>query len=348
MQALATKYRPSSFDEVVEQSEIKIILQNQLNNNDIRNAYLFVGGAGTGKTTTARIFANEINKGQGSPIELDAASHNSVDDVREIIQDAKTQSLDSEYRIYILDEVHSLSNNAWQAMLKLLEEPPAKSVFIMCTTNPEKIPNTILSRVQRYDFRRISQQGIVDRLAHILSEENLGGDTKEQCDTIENAISYIAKVADGGMRDAITMLDKCLAYSQELTVENVVKALGLADYDVMFELSSAILNKDSQKVLETINTLYADGKDLKTFIRTFTDFVLDICKYEVTQSYDFIKIPKHYDLSEAYSIGSKDYAYFHRLLDALVQLNERLRWDSTPKSTIESVLLLECFRGADE
>lgn len=343
MQALAIKYRPHDWNSIVEQENIKIILQNQLNNNDIRNAYLFVGGAGTGKTTTARIFANEINKGQGSPIELDAASHNSVDDVREIIQDAKTQSLDSEYRIYILDEVHSLSNNAWQAMLKLLEEPPAKSVFIMCTTNPEKIPNTILSRVQRYDFQRISQQGIHNRLVKILNSE---GYTVDKVDY--SAIEYISKISLGGLRDALSMLDKCLAYSQELTVENVVKALGLADYDVMFELSGAILNKDSQKVLEIINTLYADGKDLKTFIRTFTDFVLDICKYEVTQSYDFIKIPKHYDLSEAYSIDAKDYAYFHRLLDTLVQLNERLRWDSTPKSTIESVLLLECFRGADE
>ena len=338
-QALATKYRPSSFDDLCEQSEIRTILTNQLQTGDIRNAYLFTGPAGCGKTTSARIFANEINKGLGSPVEMDAASNNSVDDVREIIQDAKTQSLDSEYKIYIMDEVHALSNNAWQAMLKLLEEPPKKSVFILCTTDPQKIPKTILSRVQRYDFQRISQQGIHNRLVKILGDEGYTVDTIDY-----GAIEYIAKIADGGMRDAITMLDKCLAYSQELTVENVVKALGLADYDVMFELSSAILNKDSQKVLETINTLYADGKGLKTFIRTFTDFVLDICKYEVTQSYDFIKIPKHYDLSEAYSIGSKDYAYFHRLLDALVQLNERLRWDSTPKSTIESVLLLECFR----
>ena len=229
-EALATKYRPKTFDDVVEQDSTKIILKQQLDSGEFQHAYLFVGGAGTGKTTCARIFANEINKHEGTSIELDAASHGGVDDVRNIIQQAKTKSLDSEYKIFIIDECHSLSDTAWQAFLKLIEEPPAKSIFIFCTTNPEKIPKTILSRVQRYDFRRISQKGIVDRLSYILAEE----DIPELEDGL-NAVEYISKLADGGMRDAITLMDKCLSYSSELTVENIVKALGVADYDTMME-----------------------------------------------------------------------------------------------------------------
>lgn len=171
-QALAIKYRPKTFDDVTEQGAVKIILQQQLDANAIQHCYLFVGGAGTGKTTSARIFADAINKGQGNPIELDAASNNSVDDMRELIAQAQTKSLNSEYKVFIIDECHMITVAGWNAILKLIEEPPAKSIFIFCTTNPEKIPKTILSRVQRFDFKRISQEGIIDRLEYILKAEN--------------------------------------------------------------------------------------------------------------------------------------------------------------------------------
>lgn len=171
-QALAIKYRPHKWSDVTEQDSVKTILQNQLETNTTKNAYLFVGGAGTGKTTSARIFANEINNGMGNPIELDAASNNGVDDVRGIIQQAQTKSLDSEYKIFIIDECHAISSAGWQAFLKLIEEPPAKSIFIFCTTERNKIPRTILSRVQEFQFQRISKSGIEERLEYILQQEN--------------------------------------------------------------------------------------------------------------------------------------------------------------------------------
>ena len=170
--SLAVKYRPQTFDDVMEQDIIKTILTQQLESGEIQHAYLFVGGAGTGKTTCARIFANEINNNKGAPIELDAASNSGVDDVRDIIKQAKLKSLDSEYKVFIVDECHALSNTAWQAFLKLLEEPPAKSIFIFCTTEINKIPKTILSRVQQFTFKRISDKGIVDRLRYIIDREN--------------------------------------------------------------------------------------------------------------------------------------------------------------------------------
>ena len=181
-QPLANKYRPKRFEDVSEQGAIKTIIENQIKDNDIRNAYLFCGGAGTGKTTCARIVADMINDGKGKPIELDAASNNSVDDVRKIINDSKFKALDSKYKIYIIDECHSLSNAAWQAMLKLLEEPPASTIFIFCTTDPQKIPRTILSRVQRYNFQRISKEGIIKRLKYIIDCENIRIDKTETDD----------------------------------------------------------------------------------------------------------------------------------------------------------------------
>lgn len=331
-QALAVKYRPTKFDEVVEQSATKVILQQQLKSGEIKNAYLFCGGAGTGKTTCARIFANEINKGKGSPIELDAASNNSVDDVREIIQQSKTASLDSEYKVFIMDEVHALSGQAWQAMLKVLEEPPIKSIFIMCTTNPEKIPKTILSRVQRYDFQRISQNAIYSRLVAIIKYEYGTWLVKWQ-----PAVEYIAKQAQGGMRDAITMLDKCLAYSDDLTIENVTKALGVASYDAMTEFLSAYDCTDAPEMIKIINKVYMSGYDLKQFIKSFTNFVLDLNKYKLGAT-DYIECPMSDAIKSMFDGFVRDE---NELLNSLIKLQADIKWDTNPKARIEAW----CFIG---
>jgi len=340
IKSLAIKYRPKTWDDVVEQQTIKDILIQQLETGTIKNAYLFVGGAGTGKTTCARIFANEINNGEGNPIEQDAASNNSVEDARALIQQAKTKSLDSEYKVFIIDECHMLSTAAWNALLKLIEEPPAKSIFIFCTTDPQKIPKTILSRVQRYDFQRISQDGIVRRLMHILIQEDL----VESYDS--DALEYIAKIADGGMRDAITMMDKCHSYSDDLTMENVVKALGLNDYDIMFELNTAILENKPDDIISIIESIHSSGKDLKIFMKSYMQFLLDICKYHVLGDFKYVNIPNIYE-KELESDGDYEKWRIKELLTTIIRLNADIKWDTSPKYVIEATLLLEVDDGTD-
>ena len=345
MESLAIKYRPKTFDDVVGQDCVKAILSQQLKRKEIQHAYLFCGGAGTGKTTCARIFASEINDGSGNPIEMDAASQNGVDDVREIIQQAKTKPLDSEYKVFIIDECHAFSNNAWQAMLKIIEEPPVKSIFIFCTTDPQKIPKTIISRVQRYDFQRISQDGIVDRLKLILDLENVESfDYTYDWDSLE----YIAKIADGGMRDAITLLDKCLAYTPELTTENVVKALGTVDYDIMFSLTSALGRVDNLKMIEVIETIHSNGKDLKQFIKLYIQFILDISKYYLNCEWRYIQIPRLAEYEKKLEwFKDFDTDWFMSLLSMLIRLNADIKYSSTAKFDIESALLVFMYESEE-
>lgn len=343
-QTLAVKYRPHSFDDVTEQDSIKVILQQQLRSGEFQHAYLFVGGAGTGKTTTARIFADEINNHIGVPIELDAASNSSVEDVRNIIQQAKTKSLDSEYKVFIIDECHSLSNTAWQAFLKLIEEPPAKSIFIFCTTNPEKIPKTILSRVQRFDFKRISQKGIVHRLDWIITQEIKAGNLPTGDHQDLEAMEYIAKLADGGMRDAITLMDKCLSYSIDLTIDNIVKALGVADYSVMIDLTDSYINIERKQIIKLIEQIHSDGKDLKQFVRQYIDFILDIKKYMILEDFSYISLPKIDSIETMLKNIKADedrgsWDIISELLDKLLKLNTDIKYDPAPKCIIEAVLI---------
>lgn len=341
--ALAVKYRPQTFEEVTEQKILTTILKQQISSKQIQHCYLFCGPAGCGKTTCARIFANEINGGQGIPVELDAASNNGVEDVRNIIQQAQTKSLDSEYKTFIIDECHSLSNAGWQAFLKLLEEPPAKSIFIFATTDPQKIPKTILSRVQRYDFQRISQQGIVHRLQYILANENIIVDQSNI-----DAIEYIAKLADGGMRDAISLADKCLAFTDELTLETVVKVLGVVDYDEMFKFTDTIIENKLNESIQLIEGVYTSGKDLKQFVKQYIQFLLDIQKYAIGCDWKYISLPKLSQYEEWLTgCGTYEFDRCFELLDCMLKINNKIKYSSVPKCVIETEVLLT-FGGVNE
>lgn len=346
-QPLANKYRPKTFDDVSEQGAIKTIIENQIKNDDLRNAYLFCGGAGTGKTTCARIIANMINENKGNPIELDAASNNSVEDVRRIIADSKFKSMDSKYKIYIIDECHSLSNAAWQAFLKLLEEPPKFTVFMFCTTDPQKIPGTILSRVQRYNFQRISKNGIVKRLKYIIEQENLEihtsmGDMDTLGDPVwaekaglllityeDAALDYIAKQAQGGMRDAITTLDKCLAYNKLLSLENVVEVLsaGVTPYDLS-DFTDYLLKRDTKGALDQLNKFFMSGIDMGLLVNNYFEFLLNLQKYLVLGSKEVSNLPN--DLLDKYNGNHSEHirGYIQKLYTLI----------NAPKMDIKSLL----------
>lgn len=336
--SLAVKYRPKSFDDVVEQKAIKDILTDQIETGTFQHSYLFCGPAGCGKTTAARIFANDINGGKGNPIELDAASNNGVDSIREVIDGARRKPLDSEYKVYILDEVHMLSTGAWNAMLKLLEEPPKTTVFIMCTTDPQKIPATILSRVQRYNFSKISLENIVNRLKYIVNQENLEADVQGAFSYTEEAVQYIAKLADGGMRDAITMMDKCLSLDPELTIESVVAALGTVDYNVHFDLLFYMESGNITAAAKLIEDVFNSGKDLKQFVKQFQYFVLDVCKYLMFRDFTYVSIPALPEYKSRLEDDDLDMAL--DVLEWARQLNADIKWESNPKAIVQTAILL--------
>lgn len=338
MKTLAVKYRPKSFSDVVEQDVVCKILTNQIQNNNVKNCYLFCGASGSGKTTSARIFASELNGSLNGVQELDAASHSGADDVRRLIEDAKYKPIYGKYRIYIIDESHALSSQAWQVFLKEIEDPVPTSLYIFCTTESQKIPKTILSRVQRYDFKRISTSGIVSRLKYIIESEN-----KEGCAYTydDSAITYIAKLAEGGMRSAITFMEKCLGYSTHLSLESVVDSLGTVNYSDMFDLTDAVVKFDKKSVIEIIEKLYNNGLDLKLFIKNYNHFVIDLCKYGICRTFDFIQIPETFE--KRISVYSKDdFNFFTDLLNEVINLSADIKWNNSPKPRIESSFILLC------
>lgn len=330
--SLAVQYRPTTWDEVVEQNEIKQILQNQLKTNEIKNSYLFVGGAGTGKTTCARILARCINDNKGSAIEIDGASNNGVDQVREISNQARTRSTDSEYKIFIIDECHMITTAGWNAMLKLIEEPPAKTIFIFCTTNAEKIPKTIMSRIQRYDFKRISTRGIFNRLVDVCIKESIFIE--------ENALMYIAKIADGHLRDALTMLDKVIAYNEEVTESNVASALGMNSYKDLEALFNSVLNNEETELLKIIDSCHDEGRDLKQLIDDEIGYVLDYVRWTVTHDIESCSCPE-FIVENFKNFNARKDNVLH-FLDTLINIKNTIKYDSSPKIIIEAMLLLEC------
>lgn len=274
-QVLYRKWRPKTFADVVGQPQVTTTLRNELKAGRIAHAYLFTGSRGTGKTTCAKILSKAVNclhLREGDPcgeceicqgidsgavmdvVEIDAASNNGVDSIRTLREEAGFTPASSRYRVYIIDEVHMLSTGAFNALLKTLEEPPAHVVFILATTEVHKIPATILSRCQRFDFRRIAPEDIADRLRYVAEQE--GARLEEEASLL------LARLADGAMRDAYSLLDQCLGRGSEITVPVVTEATGLVGKDHLFSLAEAVRQKDSAAALEQIHTLYTQSKDM--------------------------------------------------------------------------------------
>ena len=343
--SLAVKYRPHCWDDVLGQEAVKIILQQQLESGTTHQAMLFCGPSGDGKTTCARIFANMLNKGKGLPIEIDAASHNGVDDVRDIGKMATSQALDATYKVFIIDECHMITPQGWASFLKLIEEPPARAVFVFCTTDPQKIPATILSRVQRFQFQKVATKDIVNRLHYILSEE-WGQDASYYLQ--DDALMFIAKLADGGVRLAIQYLEKCLAYSDELTVENVVKALNVTNYDDYIGITNLLSDpSDVASLVARLDEIYASGVDFKQFLKQYVSFVLDVNKTlvldDLDEAFKYINLPRTKEI-ESWLSAQDNLDFYNQLLRHLVKLDADVKYSQNPKVDIEAGLLLFVLR----
>ena len=270
-QILSLKWRPKSFDQIVGQSHITHTLKNAISINRLAQAFLFSGPRGVGKTTTARVLASTVN-GLGSHeacldiIELDGASNRGIDEIREIRESVKFPPSSVEYKVYIIDEAHMLTEQAFNALLKTLEEPPKHVIFILATTDPQKMPQTILSRTQRYDFMRISSEVIVDRLHYILKKENI--------DFEENAIELISQKSDGSMRDALSMLDQIIAYSDKIiNINNLRSAIGLIDQEDMYSICKSILEQNTDKAIDLYHSILDSGVSSKLFINDLIGFL---------------------------------------------------------------------------
>lgn len=290
-QALYRKYRPKDFSNVKGQDHIVTTLRNQIQADRIGHAYLFCGTRGTGKTTVAKIFAKAVNCEHPGPdgpcgqcamcqaiesqssmnvVEIDAASNNRVDDIRQVIDEVQYSPAEGRFKVYIIDEVHMLTTSAFNALLKTLEEPPGYLIFILATTEAHKIPLTILSRCQRYDFKRISVEAIADRLQELLDKEGIEAERQ--------ALTYIARQADGALRDGLSLLEQCVSFyfGEELTYENVLKVLGAVDHAVYHELMNALAESQVEGVIRVVANMVEQGKDLTQFVNEFVWYLRNL------------------------------------------------------------------------
>lgn len=357
-QALYRKFRPTEFDDVKGQEHIVETLKNQITADRIGHAYLFCGTRGTGKTTIAKIFAKTVNcenPVDGSPcgqcksckaiasgasmnvIEIDAASNNGVDNIREIVDEVSYSPAEGKYKVYIIDEVHMLSIGAFNALLKTLEEPPEYVIFILATTEVHKIPITILSRCQRYDFKRIDIDTITGRLSELMEKEQIPVDTK--------ALRYIAKTADGSLRDALSLLDQCIAFhlGKELTYDMVLDVLGAVDNEVFSRLLRYMLKQDVLSCISLLEEIVMQGRELTQFVSDYTWYLRNLLLVKscddaedvLDVSSDHLKLLKEEaDMAEQNTIM--------RFIRIFSELSGQIRYASAKRVMIEMTMIKAC------
>lgn len=362
--ALYRKYRPYTFDDVVGQEHIVRTLRNQINSHRVAHAYLFSGSRGTGKTSIAKIFARAVNcetpingsacgecdtchkvsdSSAMNVIEIDAASHNGVDNIREINEEVKYTPAVGKYKVYIIDEVHMLSTGAFNALLKTLEEPPAHVIFILATTDPQKIPVTILSRCQRFDFKRITATAIEETLKKYME--------KEKVDIDEKAIAYIARLADGGMRDAFSILEQSISFyfGERITLEKVLYLVGAVDTNLLYEMISAIATKNTSTTLSLCEEVNRQGRSLRQFASDLLEHCRNLLVAKTTKGGSDVL-----DYSNEYVEKLREQAEeiptheLMRYIKHLAQLEYELRTAISPRILLEVALLKLCEVQMDD
>lgn len=332
--SLATKYRPREFEDVCGQPSVVRLLKRSIETGNISNCYLFCGPSGTGKTTLARIFASKINDGLGTPIEIDGASNNGVDNVRSIVESAKERAIDAKYKVIIIDECHAITSQGWQAFLKCIEEPPKYTVFIFCTTDPQKVPETIKNRVMRLNLSKVPAGEVRSRLERICESEGFS-DYGDTCD-------YISKLTDGGMRDAIATLEKCGKYSPDLSLDNAMEVLDGASYKDYAALTNAILDKNDRNIIGIVDSYYNKGKDMRLFMDGYLEFTLDLAKYCVCRDMGVTKLPESFEKDVRYITGvdqGDNSRFFKALANKVLALRNAVAKDGNARATIQVTLL---------
>lgn len=353
--ALYRKFRPLNFSEMVGQEHITRTLRNQVIEQRVGHAYLFNGGRGTGKTSAAKILAravNCLNPKDGEPcneceickailsgsltdvVEMDAASNNSVEDIRAIRDEVNFLPTRAKYRVYIIDEVHMLSTGAFNALLKTLEEPPEHVKFILATTEPQKLPATILSRCQRFDFKRISTQDIIKRLGIICKESNI--------QISKEALELIAILSEGAMRDAISILERCAAeQTEEINEDKVRDLVGIPKITYINKLAKGIINKEPEEAINIVNTILEEGKDIDNFLWELIKYIKDILVYKSTSKLEVYNQEEIKNIKEL--ADSTDKERLLRLIYELSELANNIKWSSQKAIMFEAGIIKACI-----
>ena len=352
--ALYRVYRPKNFSDVIGQEHIVRTLKNQIENNNVGHAYLFCGTRGTGKTSTAKIFSRAVNctnLHNDEPcnecencreiledktmdvVEIDAASNNSVDDIRELRENVKYSPAKAKYKVYIIDEVHMLSQGAFNALLKTLEEPPSYVIFILATTEPHKIPATILSRCQRFDFKRVTVKDISSRMRYICEKEGIEAD--------EKALNLIARNSQGALRDALSILDQCISFEgNKISYNDVIELLGSVNIEQLFDLAESIIKEDTRKSLQILNDFIIWGKDVRNLVNDLIDHFRNLMVCKISNDLDEI-ISLHEETIDLLKQQAEtiDTNNLIRILNILSEAQDGMKISSNPRVFMEVTMM---------